>query len=392
MGFKENIREEIATYSDELSALRRYFHQHPEIGFEEENTSKAIFDYLSNLGLEPKKIAKTGVIATLFGAKPGKVIAFRADMDALPVTEENDHEYTSKRKGVMHACGHDGHMAILLCMAKYLVKNKEKLQGTIRFIFQPGEEGYAGAVKMIEDGALRDPAVEAVFGLHLMSHLPIGKVNVVDGPVMSNATKIDISIFGKSGHGAIPERTIDPIVAASTFVSTAQTIISRNLNPLDPGVITFGRIRGGSNFNVIAPHVKLSGTLRAMSEDTMGTIKRRMGECLDGLDKTYGVTHKVEVDDGYPALVNDPKLTTFVRPRVEDIVGGENITEIRTMTGEDFAFYALQVPSQFLFVGCSNKNKGIVYPQHHSKFEIDEDALVLGLEIMAKVCEDYLEA
>lgn len=390
MGTRKIIRKCIAKYQDELISLRRDFHAYPEKGFEEVRTCKKIYDYLVDCGIEVKQIAKTGVIGTLRGDDKGKVIALRADMDGLPVIEENDVSYKSKNDGLMHACGHDGHVAILLGVAKYLSERKDKLKGTVRFIFQPGEEGYFGAVSMIEEGALEDPKPEAVFGLHLWNSIEIGEASVECGPIMANTCEFKVKIIGKGGHGAKPNATIDSVVVAAQFVTTLQTAISRSLDPFEPGVVTIGTIEGGTNYNVIAPSVKLTGTMRGYSDEVINLLKTRVNEILDGVCKSFGAEFELEFRDGYPALYNDEDLSKLAKEVSAQMLGEKNVRSERSMGGEDFAYYAQKVPACFIFVGAGNKNKGIIYPNHHPRFDLDEDSLLIGMDLLLRIADKFL--
>ena len=304
---KININKEIQKVSSEIYTYRRDFHQNPELSFQEYRTAETISKYLDSFGITHKtNIGGTGIVGEIeFGAGP--TIALRADMDALPIQEIGDLEYKSKNEGVMHACGHDGHMAILLGTANVLSKNKKIKKGKIRFIFQPAEEGGGGARYMIEDGCLE--GVDEIYGLHLWNYQPLGEIGVKEGPIMAAADMFDIIVKGKGGHGATPQGTIDAIVVASHLVTALQTIVSRDTNPLENTVVTIGEISGGENFNVIADQVKLSGTTRAYTEKNRIMIKNRMKDIIDGVSKAFGSEIVLNYKEGYPPTINH-KLPT----------------------------------------------------------------------------------
>ena len=299
---------------------RRYFHQNPELGFKEYNTAQTIFDELKTMGLKPKKnIGKTGVIADLkFGEGP--MIAFRADMDALPIQETSGLDFSSKNDGIMHACGHDGHMAMLLATAKVLTENKKDYKvGSVRFIFQPAEEGFGGARYMIEDGALDE--VDEIYGIHLWNYQPYGEVGVKEGPIMAAADKFNIKVRGVGGHGAAPQGTVDSIIVASHLVQALQTIVSRNINPIDSAVITIGKINGGNNFNVIADEVDLIGTVRAYTEKNRELLKQRMDEIVKGISSSFNSKIDFNYIDCYPPTINHKKQSEIVLEAAKIVVG-----------------------------------------------------------------------
>lgn len=387
MEYKKKIRKAIINLSDEVITLRRDFHMYPEGGFQEVRTSGIVESYLKDLGIETKRLARTGIIGTLKGKEKGPVIALRADMDALPVIEENECAYRSKNSGMMHACGHDGHTAILLATAKYLSLNRERLKGTVRFIFQPSEEGDGGAVPMIKEGCLENPKVQAIFALHLWSRIEVGEIDVVPGPMMASTQEIAIEIKGKGGHAAAPHEAVDSIVVASHFVSQVQTIISRYVDPFENAIITFGTIEGGTNFNVIAPSVSLTGTVRHLREDALKNILHRVENVLKTVCQSLGANYTFEKRSGYITLINHPQLTQFLNDLASDFIGADNIYHLPSMGGEDFAYYAKEVPGCFFFLGAGNKDKGIDYPQHHPRYNIDEEALLVGIEFFARIIE-----
>lgn len=394
-----NIDEDIFKMKDLLIEIRRDLHQHPELSLKEYRTSDVIFNFLKNLGLEPKKIASTGVIATIYGSdnnknsgeKKGKTIALRADMDALPLDEKNTSiSYKSQNPNVMHACGHDGHVAILLGVAKYFCDTKhknelEKLNCNIRLIFQPAEEGFGGAKPMIDGGALKcfDGAnVDAILGLHIWNMINVGEISIPVDEAMAATNEFEIEIVGKGGHAAMPHETVDSIIVATNVVTSVQTIISRNLNPLESGVITFGTINGGTNMNVIAPTVRLTGTIRAMSDSNLRFLIKRLSETVDGICKLHGATFSMKETNGYPALINNSYVADIMRNVAKDYFIEENILKTKTMGAEDFSYYTKEVPGAFFFLGSKNAAKGLIYPHHHPQFDFDEDVLPLGVQLL----------
>lgn len=384
-----NIRPEIKKIEKDIINWRRDFHRYPELGFKEQRTSKVIGELLSSFGLSPQmNIGKTGVIADLsFG--DGPTIALRADMDALPMQETSGLDFASVNDGVMHACGHDGHMAMLLGAAKSLSEQSHKLHGTVRFIFQPAEEGAGGARYMIEDGCLHN--IDEIYGIHLWNYQPVGEVGIKEGPVLAAADMFDITIKGIGGHGAAPQGTIDTVVIASHLIQAFQTIISRNTNPLESTVITIGKIQGGHNFNIISDEVKLSGTARAYTEENRQLIKTRMLEIISGIEKTFSAKISFDYEDGYPPTINHEKQTKNVLEASKKVVGDKAKAPYLSMGGEDFAYYLKEKPGCFFFVGSApNKNKLFETPHHCSHFTMDEKALLIGPSIYLNLVDNLL--
>ena len=375
-----NIRKEIKEIEKMIIDWRRDFHQFPELSFQEHRTGDVIADELRSMGLEPKvKVGKTGVTADLkFGNGP--VIGLRADMDALPIQETSGLPFSSQNDGVMHACGHDGHMAMLLGAAKALTQKDNQYNGTVRFIFQPAEEGEGGARYMIEDGCLE--GIDEIYGIHVWNYQPVGEVGVKDGPVLAAADMFDIKIKGIGGHGAAPQGTVDSVVVASYLVQALQTIVSRNTNPLESTVISIGKINGGNNFNIIADEVSLSGTARAYSEENRNLIKTRMEEIIKGVEKTYNANITFDYKDGYPPTINHVGPTQKVLKAAEKVVGDKAGMPYLSMGGEDFAYYLKEKPGCFFFVGSApNEQELFETPHHCSHFTMDERALLVGPSI-----------
>ena len=384
---KIKIREEIKNIKDEIYAIRRHFHRYPELSFKEFNTAETISEHLDKLGISHKKgVGKTGVVGELtFG--PGPTIALRADMDALPIQEENNLDYKSLNDGVMHACGHDGHMAILLGAANALSKNSKLKKGTVRFIFQPAEEGLGGAKYMIEDGCL--DKVDEIYGLHLWNYQLYGEVGIKDGPVMASADLFDIEVSGKGGHGATPQGTVDAIVVASNLVTMLQTIVSRNTNPLESTVLSIGKIKGGHNFNIISDKVHMSGTTRSYTEENRKMIKQRMKEVVEGVSKSFGADIKLNYKDGYPPTVNHSSQVEKVLEAASSIVASGAKNPYLSMGGEDFSYYLQNKPGCFFFVGSApNENEILSTPHHCSHFNIDERALLVGASVYLNLIEN----
>ncbi len=384
-----NIRSEIKDIEKNIIDWRRDFHQYPELGFDEHRTSKIIGEALKEMGLAPQmNVGKTGVTADLtFGEGP--TIALRADMDALPMQETSGLDFSSKHDGVMHACGHDGHMAMLLGAAKVLTQNGDSFNGTVRFIFQPAEEGAGGARYMIEDGCL--DSVDEIYGIHVWNYQPVGEVGITDGPVLAAADMFEINIKGIGGHGAAPQGTIDAVVVASHLVQALQTIVSRNTNPLEGTVVTIGTINGGHNFNIIADEVTLSGTARAYTEENRNFIKTRMTEIIDGVAKTFGAEISFDYEDGYPPTINHTDPANKVLKAAERVVGEKAGMPYLSMGGEDFSYYLQKIPGCFFFVGSApNDQKLFETPHHCSHFTMDERALLVGPSIYLNLVDDLL--
>ena len=384
-----NIRKEIKEIEKMIVDWRRDFHQFPELSFQEHRTGDVIADELLSMGLKPKvKVGKTGVTADLkFG--DGPMIGLRADMDALPIQETSGLSFSSKNDGVMHACGHDGHMAMLLGAAKVLTQKDDQYNGTVRFIFQPAEEGEGGARYMIKDGCLE--GVDEIYGIHVWNYQPVGEVGVKDGPVLAAADMFDIKIKGIGGHGAAPQGTVDCVVVASHLVQALQTIVSRNTNPLESTVISIGKINGGHNFNIIADEVSLSGTARAYSEENRNLIKTRMEEIIQGVAKTYNAEIVFDYKDGYPPTINHIEPTEKVLKAAQKVVGDKAGMPYLSMGGEDFSYYLKKKPGCFFFVGSAPNEKELFETPHHcSHFTMDERALLVGPSIYLNLLDNIM--
>ena len=384
------IRPEIKVLEDTIISTRRDIHQNPELAFDEHRTSKLVANRLESMGFEVQRgIGKTGVVGTLHSKSNGKTIALRADMDALPMQETSDVSYKSKNDGIMHACGHDGHTAMLLGTAEALSKKADQLNGTVKFFFQPAEEGYGGAQYMIEDGALDD--VDEVYGIHLWNYQKYGTIGVKPGPIMAAADIFEITIHGKGGHGATPQGTKDAVLIAAHLIQTMQTIVSRNTNPIESTVITVGQINGGYNFNIIADSVDLKGTTRAYTEENRQLIKDRMAEVIAGTEKTFGVNIDFDYKDGYPPTINDADAAENLLHAARKIVGEGAGHPYLSMGGEDFSYFLQKIPGCYFLVGSAPRDrKPLSVPHHCSHFDIDERALLVGSSVYLQLIDDLL--
>ncbi len=389
----EQIRLEIRTLQPQLIEWRRHLHQKPELGFQEFLTAEFIAQKLSEWGIEHQTgIAKTGIVATIRGTGEGRVLAIRADMDALPIQEANEVPYKSQHEGKMHACGHDGHATIALGTAYFLSQNPHLFRGTIKFIFQPAEEGPGGAKPMLEEGVLQNPDVEAIIGLHIWNNLPLGTLGVRGGALMAAVECFHCTILGRGGHGAIPQQTIDSIVVASQIVNALQTIVSRNINPIDSAVVTVGEFHAGNAVNVIANTARMSGTVRYFNPELEGVISKRVEAIIAGVCQMHGATYELDYQQYYPPTINDAKIAELVRSVAIEVVETPAgvIPECQTMGGEDMSFFLQQVPGCYFFLGSANPDKGLAYPHHHPRFDFDETVLMMGVEMFVRCVEKFL--
>lgn len=388
-----NIHPAIAELEPTMIGFRRHLHQHPELGFHEVETARYILEQIKGVDLEIlHPVAKTGIVAIMRNGD-GPCIALRADMDALPLQETGDLPFKSVNDGVMHACGHDGHVAILLGTLLALDRHRDQWRGTIKFLFQPAEEGDGGARLMISEGVLKDPDVAAIFGLHLWNHQDFGAIGVKAGPVLAAADEFEIVVKGVGGHGAVPQDTVDAIYVAAQLVVGLQSIVSRNLDPLESGVVSIGQIQGGYTFNIIADEVTLRGTTRAYREEDRQLIKSRLKAVCDGTAATYGASFALDYHDDYPPTVNDPAMAEVVL-RVARRVTGESVGEpFLTMGGEDMAFFLQEVPGCFFFLGSARpEHQPGEVPHHCSHFDFDERALAVGASVFMEIVREMLPA
>ena len=396
----------LATVQDTIIRLREHIHQNPELGNREFNTAAVVADHLRALDFDEVHtgIAHTGVVGILRGGRPGPVVAVRADMDALPVTEFTPYPFRStvrttylgQEVGVSHACGHDIHVAVQLGVASVLAGMRDEIPGTVKFIFQPAEEGPppgedGGARMMVAEGVLQDPAPSAIFGLHSFAEMEVGKVGFTSGPALAAVDHFKIRILGLQSHGAAPHLGIDPIVMASQAVSAFQTIRSRNLPPLEPSVVTVGIIRGGTRFNIIPHVVEMEGTVRTYNPDVRDAVEQRMGEILAGITAAGGGTYELDYDRGTPATINDPALGERMLPTLARAVGAENVVDLDpTMGGEDFAYFANEVPGFYFRLGQVIPG-GTSGGHHTPDFQADNSAVPVGIRTMTNLLLDYLE-
>ncbi|MBX3071227.1 MAG: amidohydrolase [Thermomicrobiales bacterium] len=395
VSFKDQVEEILPG----VIADRRHLHQHPELGFQEHETAAFITERLTSLGVEDIRtgIAKTGVTGLVRGTGKGpgadKVVMLRADMDALPIHEDNDVEYRSQNDGVMHACGHDSHVSMLLGTTRMLVDNRDRFAGTVKVLFQPAEEGGGGARMMVAEGALQDPEVHATFGIHIWQGIDLGVVTAREGVSMVGADGFKIHINGRGGHGAAPNRCVDPVVVGSAIVNALQTVISREKDPTVPGVVTIGSFRSGEAFNVIPDTADLTGTIRTVSAEQGDAVKARLEALVTGVASAMGATAEVSFSFGAPAVINDPEMTKIVRQAAAEVVGTENSIEGALMpVSEDYSLFLNEVPGCFFFVGSRNEALGLTWGHHHQKFDIDEAAMAIGIETMTRTVFGYFDA
>lgn len=389
------LKAEAEALFPQLVAWRRDFHMHPEIGLEEVRTSGIVADHLRDLGLEVSTgVGKTGVVAlvepdTLIGHAP--TVLLRFDMDALPIHELNDVPYRSTRPGMMHACGHDGHTAIGMGVAKLLARHRNQLPGRVKLVFQPGEEGHGGAMGMINDGVLVDPTPDAAFALHLWSRLPLNQVVVQPGPMWASASTFTIVVSGKGGHGAMPHETVDATLIASQLVVALQTIIARNLDPTETGVVSVCSFHSGSAANIISEQATLTGTLRTFDDATLDFIVGRICEIGENLCRGFGAAFSFSLDYCTPATVNNPAAAAFMRPVAEAVVGAENVIQIRPMmVAEDMSEFLNRVPGCFIMVGASDPSAPLHSPHHSPTFDFDERMLPTGVSLLAGAAVQWL--
>ena len=388
------IRLEIRSLQPQLVEWRRCLHQRPELGFKEQLTAQFVAQKLQEWGIEHKTgVAQTGVVATIASNRPGPVLAIRADMDALPIQEQNDVPYRSQHDGIMHACGHDGHTAIALGTAYYLSQHREDFVGTVKIIFQPAEEGPGGAKPMIEEGVLKNPDVDAIIGLHLWNNLPLGTVGVRSGALMAAVECFRCTILGKGGHGAMPHQTVDSIVVSAQIVNALQTIVARNVNPIESAVVTVGEFHAGTVHNVIADTARMSGTVRYFNPAMEGYLSKRIEQVIAGICQSQGASYELDYWHLYPPVINDAKIAELVRSVASDVVETPAgiVPECQTMGSEDMSFFLQAVPGCYFFLGSANPAKDLAYPHHHPQFDFDETALAMGTEIFVRCVEKFCQ-
>ncbi|TZE80249.1 amidohydrolase [Calorimonas adulescens] len=390
-----DVKRECEELFDEVVAIRRDFHKHPELGFQEVRTAGIVAEKLREYGLEVKTgINKTGVVGLLRGAQPGKTVLLRADMDALKVNEENECDYKSEIEGVMHACGHDAHTAMLLVAAKVLSRHRDEIKGNIKFLFQPSEENFpGGALGMIEEGVLEDPHVDAVFGQHVWAGIPSGKIGVRPGPIMAAPDEFRLTIKGKGGHGSAPHLGVDALVIGAQVVLALQTLVSREIDPLNPAVVSIGTFNSGTVMNAIPSETKMTGTVRLTDPELRKEMPDKIERIVKGVCDAMRGEYSLEYVHGYPPTVNDPEMTELAGEALREAFGEENIVDPGiSMGGEDFSYFLEKVPGSFIMLGITNEEKGIDKNNHHPKFDIDENALPLGVEALVRIALKFLNS
>jgi amidohydrolase len=386
-----NFTQEAQALFPEMIARRRDFHRYPEIGFQEHRTSRIIAQTLQELGLEVQTgIGQTGVVGLLEGGKPGPVVLMRFDMDGLPIEEGTRAEYASQNKGVMHACTHDGHMTMGLALAKIMSKYREDIAGTLKFVFQPAEEGLGGAFAMIADGVLENPVPDVAFAMHIWTPLELGTVQVTSGPAMAASSIFTLTVRGRGGHGAAPHEAVDPILAAGHIITALQSIVSRNVDPQESVVISLGQVQAGTTFNVIPELVEIKGTVRSYSNEVHRMLYRRILEMARNLAAGFNCTVALETIAIVAAVVNSPEPSERVRQAAEQLFGPQNVINKREMASEDMGYMLEEVPGCYFFIGARNEAKGFNFPHHHPQFDFDEQAMIHGVAAMGTAVASYV--
>lgn len=389
---QEVIRKEAQSIKPWLVEVRRDFHRHPEFGMEEFRTQGKIIEYLTDMGIPCEKVANTGVVGLIRGAKAGKTVALRADMDALPIDEQNDVDYKSTIPGKMHACGHDAHMTVLLGAAKLLQDQKDHLSGNVKLLFQPAEETVGGAEPMIKEGVLEKPKVDAAFGLHMATNIQVGKIGIRYNQMNASSDAIKLTVKGNKGHAAYPHNGTDAIVMAAHVITAIQSIVSRNVDPRKSAVISLGTINGGTQANVIAEEVEMVGTVRTFDPDVRQHVLKRIEEVLSYTTKSLGGDYEFETESGYISLINHNDMVDIVKENGERLLGKDHVEQMAlpNMGVEDFSYFAAAVPSAFFQLGCGNEEKGIIHGGHTSRFDIDEDSLPIGVALQVQNVLSFL--
>ena len=391
-GFLSGLLDEADRIRESLVELRRAIHRHPEGGFAEFQTAALVEKTLASCGIPARRVAKTGVVGVLDGTGPGRVVALRADMDALELDEGTGATYASGVPGLMHACGHDAHTAILLGAARLLSGRRASLPGSVVFLFQPAEETTGGALPMIEEGVLEDPRVDAVFGLHVGIDLPCGEVSVSEGTVHAASDMFDVTVTGRGCHGAHPHEGVDAVAIAGQVLCSLQSVVSRSVDPLEPSVVTVGTIRGGSARNVLAETVEMGGIIRTLSPGVRKGVRERVRAIVEGTAASLGGRAEIRITEGYPCLVNDPGMARLVKATATGLLGAGKVRPATrpSMGVEDFAYFSGERPGAFFYLGAGNPAKGIIHAAHSPRFDIDEDALPVGAAMMAGVALNFL--
>jgi len=388
-----NFLDEAITFEDRIISIRRRLHSDPELAFHEHNTGGLVIEELKSIGIRVKSpVGRTGVVGILEGKTRGKVVALRADMDALPIRELSGVEFASKTDGVMHACGHDGHVAMLLGAAMILANHRNELQGTIKFLFQPAEEAAesgGGARPMIEEGAMKDPRVDYVFGLHVFANFPSRTFALREGPLMAASGTFKIRIVGRGGHGSAPHQTVDPVFVAAQLITALQGIRSRMLDPVEPSVISVCSVHSGTRNNIIPDDAILEGTMRALNEATMKKVVSLISLIAKSVCGTFGAKCEVELEEAYPVTVNDPVVTKSVIGLLKSIPRSKTLVGPPLLIAEDFAFFLREAPGTYYFLGTRNDARGCIFPNHSSRFKLDEDILKYGSASLALLAFNF---
>lgn len=395
----EKISAAAESLRPKLIEQRRDFHMHPELSNREVRTARVIAERLREIGMDEIRtnVAHHGIVALLKGNKPGPVVAVRADFDALPINETMDVPYKSKNPGVKHACGHDVHTAVQVGVAELLSKMRDEIPGTIKFIFQPAEEGppageEGGAPMMIKEGALENPRPLAIFGLHTSVEIDVGKIGVCSGPAQASSDMFDITIKGKMSHAALPHKGVDSILVAAECVTALQAIKSRKIETFEPVIVTIGTIHGGNRRNIISPEVKMEGTVRTLNSDVRNRVKELMEQTLKGITEAHGASYEFQMIEGTVVVVNDPKLVEETLPSMRRALGEANVIKVPARMGaEDFSYFQQVIPGFYYRLGSGNPAKGIIAEAHTPEFDVDEECLVVGTKVMANVLVDFLE-
>ncbi len=379
---------------EDLIQIRRDLHAHPELAFEEVRTSGIVAERLRALGIEMRTgVGKTGIVATVKGGRPGKTVLLRADMDALPIQEENQAPYRSQVQGKMHACGHDCHTSILLAISQKLAQQAASLPGTVKLCFQPAEETGGGAVAMIEEGVLENPKPDAAFGIHVWQNLDLGKVGVTSGPFMAAVDEFTVTVAGKGSHAAMPHYGVDPVVALAHIVTALQTIASRQVSPLKEVVISVTQIRAGSAFNIIPENAWMNGTARVFDPEVWKELPGRFARVVRGVAESLGCRAEIDYRRHNHPTINDPRMAAIARAAAIEVVGADNVRDdVRTMGGEDFSAFLKQLPGCFIAIGSRNESRGLIHEHQQPRFDVDERCLEIGAEILLRTGRRFLEA
>ncbi|MCQ1530295.1 M20 metallopeptidase family protein [Lutispora saccharofermentans] len=390
------LKNKVDSIFPEVTEWRRHFHKYPELSNNEKNTSETIARILEKLPLDIKKnIGGYGVVAELKGDSKGKTIAVRADMDALPIQERNEASYSSGVKNIMHACGHDGHISIVLGIAHVLSEMKNRLKGNVKFIFQPAEENApnGGAKAMIESDVLKNPDVDAILGVHIWPDLDQGKIGIKKGQLMASSDYFKIEVFGKNGHASAPNEAVDTLFTACKIITTLQSSLSRILNPLDPSIVSVGTLKSGVRYNIISDYAVIEGTVRTLCLDSRRLIKRKISDVVDGICKIMGAEGKVDYEEGYPILNNDSKIIEIIEHSARESLDNQDVVilEKAALAAEDFANYLKEVPGAMIWLGSKNYELDYIYPLHNPKFNFDESILKTGINVLSAAIINYLD-